>query len=714
MGASNSGGQAGSSNEEPPPTLSPRTLTYVVGELRSIDPDDVPVGLDIDGDFGVDNEYGQALAVLGSDVIAAGLQRDIDEGEFILLAELRLADDKFPTTGELRFARGVGPNVDPCACDDACGCHLGRAGTPATIDTVEGTVSEPLAVKVEAGGTFTALGEDIVVPLLFAGRSAGSLVRFRALWVEGIASSRALSMGVLAGGIECAAGRELVSQAFFESANALAQEECPQASCPSWTEAAFWIDTFDANRNAFVSRFEVSESVVFAPFFGSSGSVDLLNANGSLEPGADGVPDLCAIAVALETAEVISDLSEPTGSLPVEACDPVSQAGCPGAACSFVWDDATLASGTTACHAAGATLVGEPCATRTETLNGTPRVVGDCAAGHQCTDGVCTRICSADTCAVTCKQAPDVFTDRAGVGTCPSRCDLVGQDCLDSKACFLNSSFSAISCAPPLGAGQGAACSSVNECGAGFGCHLVPELGPCGRQCTAYCTPSEGPDPCDAGLRCVAVDAWFGSDAEAVDGQDIGICVPNAQMFSDCCEVARCDGTCIDTTSDRDHCGSCGATCAVPGQQCVSSSCACPADVDGTPSVANTEFTDAGAARMASIALIGLRAGRLAPSRLNITYHPATVPMNTPIDLAGGAPLVTLEDPVDLSTLTSELPSVVTTGEITVSSACETGIAGTLSGLTLAAIPSLSDPTPSPGGCTFAWASFSFDVGTCP
>lgn len=256
----------------------------------------------------------------------------------------------------------------------------------------------------------------------------------------------------------------------------------------------------------------------------------------------------------------------------------------------------------------------------------------------------------------------------------------------------------------------------MGSCAEGLGCHLQPELGPCEVQCAAYCRPSET-DPCGSGLRCVAFDDWFGTDSvhASLVGADLGLCIPESQTHADCCEVARCGGVCVDTTSDPDHCGACDAACTVGGQWCISSSCSCPPDVGATPSIALQAFGDEGGTRVASLGLSGLRPS-LSPnfSRLRIEYDPASVPVGTAITLGGSSPRVTLEELFDPVTETSDFPTVATGGTLTLTKACADGLAGTLSGVTLAAIPSISDPTPISGGCTYGWSSYSFDVGTCP
>lgn len=41
----------------------------------------------------------------------------------------------------------------------------------------------------------------------------------------------------------------------------------------------------------------------------------------------------------------------------------------------------------------------------------------------------------------------------------------------------------------------------------------------------------------------------------------------------------RCDGTCVDTTSDAEHCGGCGTACAL-GERCEGGACVCPGATD--------------------------------------------------------------------------------------------------------------------------------------
>lgn len=93
-------------------------------------------------------------------------------------------------------------------------------------------------------------------------------------------------------------------------------------------------------------------------------------------------------------------------------------------------------------------------------------------------------------------------------------------------------------------------------------------------------------DDADATVHPGAVESCDGVDADCSDGVEpldaVG-CATGEECRGDRCEctatAVRCapEGSCVDTTTDPDHCGGCGRACSVAGAACVEGECECPA-----------------------------------------------------------------------------------------------------------------------------------------
>ena len=97
-------------------------------------------------------------------------------------------------------------------------------------------------------------------------------------------------------------------------------------------------------------------------------------------------------------------------------------------------------------------------------------------------------------------------------------------------------------------------------------------------------------DDCAGGERCVAGGGVFVRDGVCVaDGLDADVGIdagPDADTGPQCSEDEEiCDGQCVDTSTDADHCGGCGQECPAPENAvpiCSDSECGfeCAADFD--------------------------------------------------------------------------------------------------------------------------------------
>jgi hypothetical protein len=138
-----------------------------------------------------------------------------------------------------------------------------------------------------------------------------------------------------------------------------------------------------------------------------------------------------------------------------------------------------------------------------------------CGQGRSCCDDVCVDISSS-----------------------PTNCGGCGMACGAGQTCCNGGCFGVMSCPPD-------APPDLTTCS----CRCEDGRPPCGSSC------------CGMGQTCVdgtcsSLDA--AGECETIDDCDEG---------TDCCE-----GSCVDTTTDRQNCGACGATCA-EGTECCDGRC---------------------------------------------------------------------------------------------------------------------------------------------
>lgn len=262
------------------------------------------------------------------------------------------------------------------------------------------------------------------------------------------------------------------------------------------------------------------------------------------------------------------------------------------------------------------------------------RNCGDCGVrcrGNQyCDDGVCTRVCRPDCagrecgddgCGGSCGICDVTYVCDAS-GTCICGFGLIECDstCVDTSTDPNNCGECSTACSPSESCVDGSCTTSClpdctgRECGGdgcGGSCGTCPAERYCEAssicacnvgttECSGVCVDtSSDPDNCgDCDVTCAA-DEVCGSgictsscvpdctDRECGDdgcGSLCGTCSADRECGAmGLCEclagTTECDGACVDTTRDRNHCGGCGAACAAD-EGCVDGTCttSCTAD----------------------------------------------------------------------------------------------------------------------------------------
>ena len=275
---------------------------------------------------------------------------------------------------------------------------------------------------------------------------------------------------------------------------------------------------------------------------------------------------------------------------------------------------ATTCDETSCPNAAGGTLVCQAGAC----------VIGTCgpgtkACGSKCvpTDanngcaaaGVCTACAANQTCVgspSTCTCIPDnaEACKNKACGTAVNNCGQTVQctnTCTSPNTCGGGGAGpNACGCTPNNTTCNGVACGSVkNNCGTTVSC---PDTCPAqGKACGAGgvgsnacgCVPSM--THCTSSIQCGTVPDGCGGTigcGKSCPANPAGAsysCVANACVFT-CNSGTNCSGTCINTSSDPAHCGSCTKVCPDPGNgvaACSASACV-PKCNDGQPPCGGT------------------------------------------------------------------------------------------------------------------------------
>ncbi len=204
---------------------------------------------------------------------------------------------------------------------------------------------------------------------------------------------------------------------------------------------------------------------------------------------------------------------------------------------------------------------------------------------------------SCGSCTTTCSGATSLCQLNAGTGTygCVSSCSgntptLCGNSCTDTNTDPNNCKTCNTVCPAVTGGGVptcaggvcGVTCNSgEHQCGTTTMCALDTDPNNCGPSCTKCAPPGGGTVSCTNNAcvpACPSTQTVIGGTCT---------CPSNTPTFCG----SGSSGTCVDTTSDANNCGSCGRSCL--GGSCLSGVCQ-PWTVGGTsnPSSVATDGTN--------------------------------------------------------------------------------------------------------------------------
>ncbi len=174
--------------------------------------------------------------------------------------------------------------------------------------------------------------------------------------------------------------------------------------------------------------------------------------------------------------------------------------------------------------------------------------------------------------------------------------------------------------------------------------------------------------------------------------------------------LEQCDGLCVNTRNDDDHCGACDHACTAAAR-CETSACACPAPFLGgaPPVLATTMLASQPGFTTGAAGLLGNDSMNHA---LVITAA-LTAPLGTPLAVnANNQVFAAIAYEVTTATQ-SRATYLATAGTVTLTRRCAAGLAGSVANLTLAEVDPMTF-VPTPGGCTTTVAQLAFDIaGPC-
>lgn len=288
------------------------------------------------------------------------------------------------------------------------------------------------------------------------------------------------------------------------------------------------------------------------------------------------------------------------------ACDTSEQLCCAGACVAP--GSPECACGNQPNCASGELCCNDNCtAVRTDVSNcGACGVV--CLGDEVCTNGSCgcpsdtPNSCSGNTCV-------DLITDTNNCGTCGNVCG-GGETCCNGSC--VNTDTSELHCGACIATG-GVRCGNTQECCTGTCEDILTDVGncgSCGNDCNTHRGVQGSGNTCQSGACNYNCSNFRDDCSPGIDG-----CETNTRFNNNNCGACRvacngatdtcCEGSCVDTLADDNHCGGCSASGGVvcSSEPCTGGSCGCSggfADCDGNTSNGcetntNTSTTHCGA-----------------------------------------------------------------------------------------------------------------------
>lgn len=266
--------------------------TYVINELilptSAIEAGQM--GLNVDANEGIDNAVGniiQAISQIGPQIDVAQAFNDfLADGTWILLIDVQATDLRNASGAVGRMLPGINPAISPCTTEDDCGKHL----VPGTQFDVDHSVpfKADIVGSIENG---TLLAGPNKASIYIDLKDALPIAPFtlNAVGVKTETSTAPDSAhGVLAGGVHAEEFKDAVYPVFV----AIVERDCTAGAspcCEADSPGEAILESLNIDDDCVMTEAELRQSSALE--FAFRPDVDLLDATGAYNPGADGVLD---------------------------------------------------------------------------------------------------------------------------------------------------------------------------------------------------------------------------------------------------------------------------------------------------------------------------------------------------------------------------------------------------------------------------------------
>ncbi|HTL36899.1 MAG TPA: hypothetical protein VL326_27375 [Kofleriaceae bacterium] len=224
-------------------------------------------GMDVDGDGDVDNKLGNVIATLATMNIDANamVNRAIDRGDTILLAQIGTTSFYQADVATLATFAGSDPSIAPCASDADTTCRKHLDGT-ASFNVLTDPIGSALRGSF-AGNTFAGSQGKLVVRIALLGSEPIDLVMMASRATLAMTDATKIADGTIAGAVSKEDIDAKVIPAVHANVSATAAAQCtaptspPACGCPSGSDGKQALMIFDKSPvDCSISLQEVQDS----------------------------------------------------------------------------------------------------------------------------------------------------------------------------------------------------------------------------------------------------------------------------------------------------------------------------------------------------------------------------------------------------------------------------------------------------------------------
>jgi hypothetical protein len=238
-------------------------------------------GLDLNGDLTVDNQLGMIIATLAGQGLDSQVTMDraIDTGVAITLADLAAVDLMTASSAAFTFYKGANPTPAPCSSPQDTICRKHLAGTGSFTIDASAPKDTPLFGSITAG-KLTAGPGHLTVQFTMTG-SMPIMITLLGARVELTPISATAFAGKIGGAISMTDINTKVMPALRDSFQAQVMAQCtmlaspPTCGCPQGSSAKTLLGLFDTNpQDCNISLTEVQNNSLILSLFAPDVTVE--------------------------------------------------------------------------------------------------------------------------------------------------------------------------------------------------------------------------------------------------------------------------------------------------------------------------------------------------------------------------------------------------------------------------------------------------------